>query len=110
MTNFDDSNSCVSGPMTDDYCTKTKKSHAFLMDKILTEYADQTYEITRLRRNGVHTARELVSARMLAELEATGDAMRFVNGKGQIGWKATPSLRQHLIDLQLDAEADLEDF
>ena len=87
-----------------------QKPHAFLMDKILTEYADQAYETARLRRNGVHTARELVSARMLAELEATGDAMRFVNDKGQIGWKATPSLCQHLIDLQLDAEADLGDF
>ena len=81
-----------------------------LLDKILTEYADQAYETTRLRRNGVHTARELVSAKMLAELEATGDAMRFVNGKGQIAWKATPSLCQYLMDLQLDAETDLEDI
>jgi hypothetical protein len=80
------------------------------MDQILTEYADQAYETARLRRNSVHTARELVSAKMLAELEATGDAMRFVNGKGQIAWKATPQLRDYLMDLRLDAEADLEDF
>ena len=47
---------------------------------------------------------------MLAELEATGDAMRYVNRRGQIAWKATPQLRDYLMDLQLDAEADLEDI
>ena len=45
----------------------------FLMDKILTKYADQAFETARLRRNGVQTARELVSAKMLAELEAAGE-------------------------------------
>ena len=81
-----------------------------LMDKILTEYADQAYETVRLRRNGVHTARDRVSAEMLAELEAAGDAMRYVNSRGQIAWKATPNLCQYLMDVQLDAEADLEDI
>jgi hypothetical protein len=47
---------------------------------------------------------------MLAELEAAGDAMRFVNGRGQIAWKATPQLRDYLRDRLLDAEADLEDI
>ena len=47
---------------------------------------------------------------MLAELEAAGDAMRYVNFRGQIAWKATPQLRDYLMDLQLDAEADLADF
>ena len=55
------------------------------MDKILTECADQAYEITRLGRNGVHTRRDLVSAEMLAALEATGDAMRYVNYTVKLG-------------------------
>ena len=80
-----------------------------LMDKILREYADQAYETARLGRNDVHRPRDQVSAEVLAELEATGDAMRYVNPRGQIAWKATPNLRQYLKDLQLDAEADLED-
>ena len=80
------------------------------MDKILAEYADQAYETARLGRNGVQTARELVSATMLAELEAIGNAMRYLNSDGQIAWKATPSLCQYLMDLELDAEADLEDI
>ena len=31
-----------------------------LMDKILSEYADQAFETARLGRNGVHTPRDLV--------------------------------------------------
>jgi hypothetical protein len=80
------------------------------LDKSLTEYADQAFETTRLRRNGVHTARDAVFAEMLAELEATGHAMRSLDADGRIAWKATPSLCQYLMDLQLDAKADLEDF
>ena len=80
------------------------------MDKILTEYADQPYEAARLRRNGVHQARDQVLAAMLSDFEASGDAMRYVNSHGQIAWKATPQLRDYLMDLQLDAEADLAEF
>jgi hypothetical protein len=81
-----------------------------LMDNILAEYAEQAYETARLRRNSIHTARELVFAEILVDLEATGDAMRYVNSRGQIAWKATPELRDYLMGLQLDAEDDLEDF
>jgi len=80
-----------------------------LMDTILMEYADQAYDATCLGRNGVHTARDLVFAEMLAELEASGDAMRFVDANGRIAWKATPNLRQYQTDLELDAQEDLED-
>ncbi len=77
-----------------------------LMDQILTEYADQAFETARLRRNGVQTARDRAFAKMLAELEAAGDAMRYVNSHGEIAWKATPQLRNYLMDLLLDAEGD----
>jgi hypothetical protein len=80
-----------------------------LMDEILTEYAHQAHETARLRRNGVQTTRDQVSAEKLADLEASGDAMRFVDANGRIAWKATPSLCQFLKDAELDAEADLED-
>ena len=36
--------------------------------------------------------------------------MRFVDSKGRIAWKATPSLFQYLKDLELDAQEDLEDI
>jgi NADH-quinone oxidoreductase subunit B len=44
-----------------------------------------------------------------SEAEASGDAMRFVDTDGRIAWKATPNLCQHLKDLELDADDDLED-
>ena len=77
------------------------------MDQILREYADQAYETARLGRNGVHPSRGRVSAEVLAELEAAGDAMRYINSHGQIAWKAAPQLHDYLLDLQFDAEADL---
>jgi hypothetical protein len=36
--------------------------------------------------------------------------MRFLDANGRIAWKATPRLRDHLRDLELDAEDNLEDF
>jgi hypothetical protein len=89
---------------------EAKNTMLILMDKILAECADKAYETARLRRNGVHTARDRVSAATLAELEAAGDAMRYANSRGRIAWKATPNLCQYLKDLELDAKADLEDF
>ena len=80
------------------------------MDEMLAECVDQAVETARLGRNGVHTARDRVSARMLAKLEAAGDTMRNVTPHGRIAWMATPRLRDYLIDLRLDAKADLEDF
>ena len=80
------------------------------MDKILTEYADQAYEASRLRRNCAGDARDRISAEMLKELEALGDAMRFIDAKGRVAWKATPKHRDFLNDLERDAEDDLEDY
>ena len=88
----------------------TSKPGEILMDKILRQYVDQVYETARLRRNGVRTTRDLVLSAMLADFEAAGDAMRYVNSRGRIAWKATPQLRNYLMDLQLDAEADLAEF
>jgi hypothetical protein len=82
----------------------------FPLDRTLTELADQAFETTRLGRNGAHTNRDWVLSETLAKLEASGDAMRFVDSNGRIAWKATPSLFQYLKDLELDAEEDLADF
>ena len=79
-----------------------------LMDEILQEIVDQAYGAACLGRTGDFLDPDLVSADVLAELEVTGDAMRYVNSEGRIAWKATPWLRDHLLDLQLDAEAEFE--
>ena len=80
-----------------------------LMDKILWEIVEQTYEEARLRRIGGFPDRDVVFAEALADLESQGDAMRYLDSKGRIAWRATPDLRDYLNDLKLDAEADLED-
>jgi hypothetical protein len=81
-----------------------------LLDKLLAEYAGRAFEAARLRRNSVHSTRHRVSVEMLAELESSGDAVRFLNAMGSIAWRATPKLRQYFKDMELDAEADLEDI
>ena len=63
-----------------------------LMDKLLAEYANQAFVAAQLRRNGVHSTRDLAFSEMLAQLEARGDAMRFVDSNGQIAWKVAKPL------------------
>jgi hypothetical protein len=79
-----------------------------LMDTILQDIVDQAYGAARLGRNGDLPDPDVVSADVLTELELAGDAMRYVNSEGRIAWKATPSLRVYLLDLQRDAEAEFE--
>jgi hypothetical protein len=79
------------------------------MDEILRDIVEEAYEEAHLRRIGGFPDRNLVFAELLADLESSGDAMRHLNSKGRIAWKATPDLRDYLNDLKLDAEADLDD-
>lgn len=81
----------------------------FRMDRIVRELVEEAWEWARLGRIGGFLARDVVFAEALADLESQGDAMRYLNSKGRIAWKATPDLRDYLNDLKLDAEADLED-
>ena len=62
FTNFDDDTRASQKPLLMTVCQKRKVTLPFLMDKILTEYADQAFETARLRRNAVHTTRDWVSA------------------------------------------------
>ena len=79
------------------------------MDKIVRELVEEAWEWARLGRSRHSVDRNRVFSETLAELESQGDAMRYLDSKGQIAWKATPDLRDYLNDLKLDAEADLED-
>ena len=97
----------VSSVNADDH---PKTRMRILMDEILHEFTDRVHEAARLGRNGVHPASEQVFAKMLAELECSGDAMRFVDAEGRIAWKATPQLRDHLMGLERDARDDLADI
>jgi hypothetical protein len=83
----------------------TVKSH---IDQTLRDRIDEAYSHVRLRRNRVSLDGEALT-KILADLEASGDAMRHLDCKGQIAWKATPHLRGLLADRQTEAEADAEE-
>jgi len=75
----------------------------------MREFVDQAYDAARLGRSGVRRSRERVFAKALAQLEAAGDAMRYLDAKGRVAWKATPHLRDLVRNLELEAKVDLED-
>jgi hypothetical protein len=81
----------------------------FRMDRIVRELVEESWEWARLGRDRDFVDRDEVFAETIADLESSGDAMRYVDSRGRIAWKATPHLRDYLNDLKLDAEADLQD-
>ena len=76
------------------------------LDRILRDYLDDDFQRARLRR--IHEGQEANVALSVAleELESCGFAMRYLDAKRGIAWKATPKLRDFVEDLRLDAEAD----
>ena len=78
------------------------------MDKIVRELVEEAWEWAHLGRDREFGGRNEVFRDALIALESEGDAMRYLNSKGQIAWKATPDLRGCLLDLKRDAEADFE--
>ena len=95
--------------MTDDYA-EAETTMLFLMDTILMEYADRALEASRLGRTGVHTTRYLAFSEMLAQLEASGDAMRFVKPMVELPGRRHQTCVRYLRDLELEAQEDLEDI
>jgi hypothetical protein len=80
----------------------------FRMDKIIRELVQESWEWAHLGRDREFVGRDEVFMEALIALESDGDAMRFLDAKGRVCWKATPDLRDYLNDLKLDAEADFE--
>jgi hypothetical protein len=78
------------------------------MDKTLRFWVACSYEDKR-HENASRTRAELI-AEILRDYERFGDAMRYLNTKGQIAWKASPAMLRKLADLQRDAEDDMADL
>ena len=49
-------------------------------------------------------------AEVLQEFEEAGDAMRFVDRKGRIAWKASPSMLSTLAEAGREAEDELDEW
>jgi hypothetical protein len=79
------------------------------IDKTLRDYLDEAYCCVRLGRHGATRYGKAVLDKALGHLESQGDAMRYLDAKGRVAWKATPRLQSYLDDLRADAEAEAEE-
>ena len=78
------------------------------MEKTLKFWVDCSYE-DKKHENANHARVELI-AEILRDYERSGHAMRYLNTKGQIAWKASPLMLSILADLEREAEDDLADW
>jgi hypothetical protein len=78
------------------------------MDRIVRELVEESWEWARLGRNREFVDRDELFMEALSALESDGDAMRYLDAKGRVCWKATPDLRDYIRDLRIDAEEELD--
>jgi predicted negative regulator of RcsB-dependent stress response len=72
------------------------------LDKPLKFWVD--IELERAKNNNLKSNKKLLLASILLEFEAAGEAMRYLDAKGNITWKATPKMLENIADAELDAE------
>jgi hypothetical protein len=73
------------------------------MDKSLRFWVDVAYQ--DLKDDHASFSKHQLIAHILREYERRGDAMRCLNLKGKIAWKATPSF----LNAERDAQDELDD-
>jgi hypothetical protein len=78
------------------------------MDKNLRFWVDVAYDEMKLDHIGL-TKSQLV-AQILGKYEERGDAMRYLDNRGKIAWKASQRFLTKLADAERDAQDELEDF
>jgi hypothetical protein len=88
------------------FCLDGETNMTFRMDKIVRFWVDCSYE-DRRHENPDRPRAQLI-AEILREYERAGDAMRYLNAKGQIAWKASPWMLSRLTDAEREAEDDME--
>jgi hypothetical protein len=74
------------------------------MDKTLRFWVDCSYEDRKHQH--AHRPKTDLIVEILREYERHGDAMRYLNAKGQIAWKASPSMLSRLADAEREVEDD----
>jgi hypothetical protein len=77
------------------------------MDETLRFWVDVAYDDIKSDHPDL-TKRQLF-AHILREYEGRGDAMRYLNPKGKIAWKASPSFLNRIADAERDAQDELDD-
>jgi hypothetical protein len=80
----------------------------FRMETILRFWVYCSYQ-NHHHKKARQTRAEMI-VEILRDYERTGDAMRYVNAKGQIAWKASPWLISRLADAEREVQQDMEEF
>ena len=78
------------------------------MEKTLKFWVDAAYE--EIKRDHMNLTRRQLLAQILQQYERRGDALRCLDKRGKIVWKASPRFLTMLADAERDAEDDLADF
>ena len=77
------------------------------MTRVLRFWVD--VECDRIKKHRPGCARIELLAQILRKFEEVGEAMRYVDSKGEIAWKATPGMLSRLADAEREAIDDLDD-
>jgi len=78
------------------------------MDKTLRFWADIAAE--HIKSDNVELSKHQLLAQILRKYERRGDAMRRLDKRGRIVWKASPRFLNMLADAERDARDDLADW
>jgi hypothetical protein len=78
------------------------------MDKTLRFWADVAYE--HIKSDHIELTKSQLVAQILRQYERRGDAMRYLDNRGKIVWKASPRFLTTLADAEREAQDDLQDF
>jgi hypothetical protein len=77
------------------------------MTRVLRFWVD--VEFDRIKNLDCSRTRAQLIPQILRDFEEAGDAMRYLNNKGEIAWKATPGMLSRLADAEQEAIGDMED-
>jgi hypothetical protein len=78
----------------------------FGMNRTLRFWIECSYQ-DKKDENASRMKADLI-AQILRDYERAGDTMRYLNAKGQIAWKASPSMLQRLADAEREVTDDIE--
>jgi hypothetical protein len=80
----------------------------FRITKGLRFWVDVEYQ--RIKNHCPGRPRTGLLAQILRKFEEAGDAMRYLNTKGEIAWKPTPGMLCRLSDAEQEAIDDMDDW
>jgi hypothetical protein len=84
------------------------KTMKILMDRTLRFWVDVAVE--QIKPDHANLAKRQLVAQILRIYEQRGDAMRCLDSRGKLAWKASPRFLSMLADAERDARDDLADW